>query len=626
MYPYGPQASRPLYELGDVGPRVLEDYHRTVSELMQARFFAPLRAFAHAHGLTLRLQAHGAPADLISTYGYADIPETEDLYNGPEPDFLSFARAAADIYGKKFASAESMILLGHAIDAPPALYKARADRFFISGIGQLVEHGMPYPYLQQQPGLGWAPFGALFGNDFDPANPLFDMLGPLNDYVARMQAVIRATHPIVPVALYEDMLFRHSVLPASEMREAPLSASLRGHGYTADALTLDGLLKSHADSKRLRTPGGTQYAAIVVNDAGSLDARAARALLLAQKAGVRVLFLGQIPRRAAGLRPQDDAAVRNDVASLVGTAPPATVENLPALLAKAGVASLITARSGTLPNFALRSDGKRIYALLVNPDDATREMDVTIPQHGAVSRWSAWTGTMTPAPVESGAGGELRASLPAYGSALYVIDPGAAPASAAAAAGEPQELATIGQGGWNVAARGFNAAGQSVDTKFSLSQLTDWRGISALGAFSGHAVYETSLQALPVAGHVLIDLGDVRGAARVTLNGCSAGAVMAPYRLDITTALHPGPNTLEITVGSTPLNGESNRSPDGLMRFGATQPAGLLGPVQLLRATGAMDGDTAALRCRHKQEGEGSSSFLKKRTKKLLTVGIRGAI
>jgi hypothetical protein len=49
--------------------------------------------------------------------------------------------------------------------------------------------------------------------------------------------------------------------------------------------------------------------------------------------------------------------------------------------------------------------------------------------------------------------------------------------------------------------------------------------------------------------HLYLDLGKVRDIAKVTINGKSVGLVWAPpYRLDVTAALKPGINRLQINV------------------------------------------------------------------------------
>jgi hypothetical protein len=71
--------------------------------------------------------------------------------------------------------------------------------------------------------------------------------------------------------------------------------------------------------------------------------------------------------------------------------------------------------------------------------------------------------------------------------------------------------------------------------------------------FSGTATYTKTVTAASTwfksGQHVWIDLGTVRDIAEVKVNGKAAGLVWAPpYRVDVTSALKPGVNKLEIAV------------------------------------------------------------------------------
>jgi hypothetical protein len=71
--------------------------------------------------------------------------------------------------------------------------------------------------------------------------------------------------------------------------------------------------------------------------------------------------------------------------------------------------------------------------------------------------------------------------------------------------------------------------------------------------FSGTATYTKTIQApaswFRTGRHIWIDLGTIRDIAEVRVNGKSSGMVWAPpYRVDVTQALHPGTNKLEIAV------------------------------------------------------------------------------
>ena len=82
-----------------------------------------------------------------------------------------------------------------------------------------------------------------------------------------------------------------------------------------------------------------------------------------------------------------------------------------------------------------------------------------------------------------------------------------------------------------------------------------WTDISDPGVkyFSGTATYTKTVQSTGAwfhsGQHIYLDLGKVRDIAEVLVNGTSVGVVWAPpYRLDITGALKPGTNKLEIKV------------------------------------------------------------------------------
>jgi hypothetical protein len=83
--------------------------------------------------------------------------------------------------------------------------------------------------------------------------------------------------------------------------------------------------------------------------------------------------------------------------------------------------------------------------------------------------------------------------------------------------------------------------------------LVDWTARSEPGIrfYSGTAIYRKSLEIKRVAAgkSLWLDLGDVCELAEVKINGQSCGIVWAPpFHVDITRALKPGPNQIEIEV------------------------------------------------------------------------------
>ena len=95
--------------------------------------------------------------------------------------------------------------------------------------------------------------------------------------------------------------------------------------------------------------------------------------------------------------------------------------------------------------------------------------------------------------------------------------------------------------------------------------------------FTGNIRYTASVMLDPIK-HTVLDLGTVGQTAEVRLNGKYVGTrIFAPYRFDISDAVHEGENTLEITVTNTCVHEQR----DKFSRFMLIKPSGLLGPVKL---------------------------------------------
>jgi len=122
----------------------------------------------------------------------------------------------------------------------------------------------------------------------------------------------------------------------------------------------------------------------------------------------------------------------------------------------------------------------------------------------------------------------------------------------------------------------------------------------AIRHFAGRATYRTRFSLPEAGGRLWRELGDVRDAAQVRVNGREAGvAWTTPWRVEVTGLVHVGENDLEVTVannwpnrlvgdaqlrrtGGSPLTW-SNYA-DAWNADEPLRPAGLLGPVRLTAA------------------------------------------
>jgi hypothetical protein len=164
---------------------------------------------------------------------------------------------------------------------------------------------------------------------------------------------------------------------------------------------------------------------------------------------------------------------------------------------------------------------------------------------------------------------------------------------------EPAEtdLATIA-GPWDLAFQ----AGRGAPAKISLDRLISWSESPDPGVkyFSGTGTYTRTVNAPEEWFHdgarLWLDLGDVKNLAEVTVNGKPLGILWkTPFRVDATSALAAGANTLEIKVANLWVNRLiGDKQPGAAKTFTYTAvefyradspllPSGLLGPVKIVR-------------------------------------------
>lgn len=155
-------------------------------------------------------------------------------------------------------------------------------------------------------------------------------------------------------------------------------------------------------------------------------------------------------------------------------------------------------------------------------------------------------------------------------------------------------------GSWEV----HFAPGWGAPEQTTFEQLIDWTQHSDAGIkyFSGKATYRKtfdvpSSQNTGQGSRIFLDLGEVRDLATVRLNGKEIATLwLAPWRVDITSAVKQGPNVLEVEVvnvwnnrlvGDLALPVEQRRtflqSPT-VSKNAPLMSAGLIGPVVLQRA------------------------------------------
>ncbi len=159
-----------------------------------------------------------------------------------------------------------------------------------------------------------------------------------------------------------------------------------------------------------------------------------------------------------------------------------------------------------------------------------------------------------------------------------------------------KELATM-NGDWAISFQKDRGAPESV----SVNELKSWTTHPDAGVkyFSGTATYTRNVTVpadwLKKGTSLWMELGEVKNIAEVIVNGKSLGITWKkPFRVDLTGALKPGVNKLEIKVTNLWVNrligdqqpGVANKITYTSMPFhdakAALLPSGLLGPVRIM--------------------------------------------
>jgi len=162
-----------------------------------------------------------------------------------------------------------------------------------------------------------------------------------------------------------------------------------------------------------------------------------------------------------------------------------------------------------------------------------------------------------------------------------------------------KELSTV-EGSWNLSLQ--PKRGPAIQSTFD--RLTPWNENADKGIkyFSGTGSYTQTIQVpaewLKEGSQTWLDLGSVKDLAEVIVNGKSLGIVWkTPFRVELTSALKQGENTLEIKVTNLWVNRLiGDRQPDVKEKVTYTttspyrvdsplKPSGLIGPVRILSET-----------------------------------------
>ena len=537
----------------DDGNQVLCDYRETLSDLLLENFTQQWVAWAHQHGVKVRNQAHGSPANLLDLYAAVDIPEIEGFglsdfgikglrtdpgktrKNFSDVSMLKYAPSAAHVTGKPLTSSETFTWLTEHFRTSLSQMKPDLDLMFTCGVNHVYFHGSCYT-PKDDPWPGWKFYASV---DMSPTNSIWRDAPYLMQYIERCQSFLQLGQPDNDFLVYlpvrdmwhqrgprndddkeaskerrngEDLLMQFDIHTMDEKAPQFIRSILTidSLGYDCDYISDRQLAKVRVENGMLVTEGGTRYRALIIPSGTTIDERL-QALLAPIAAYV---IRGETPETMARFAKAE---------------PMKTELGLRAIRRKT-------------------TEGWHYFIVNLTPRDIEGDVALAVPFEGA-TWFNPMNGDICPASVRNG---KLHIALRSGESRILQTSAQPVP-YVTTESQQPQELPLNGP--WTLR---FTEEAPRVAGTFMLQNPQTWETLGDSAAVTmGTGIYTTTFRLTKQQARQqwTIDLGDVRESARVYLNGQFLGCAWAvPFVLDCRNALRKGKNELRIEVTNLPAN------------------------------------------------------------------------
>jgi hypothetical protein len=568
----------------DIGPKtsdIRHDWGRTLTELIDERYLAPIREWAAQHKTRFRSQTYGIPAVTLSSNALVDLPEGEGT-QWRSFSTTRWASSANHILGGNITSAETWTWLhSPAFRATPLDMKAEADLFFLQGVNQLVGHGWPYsPKEAGEP--GWAFYAAGAFNDH---NPWWPVMPEVTRYLQRISFILRQGQPANDIALLlptddawaQFTVGKDSVSESMERLLGPVVIpQILDAGFNFDFIDAEAIAKT-----------GIPYAVLILPGVERLSLATYRQIETYARNGGIVIALRHLPSRAPGLlESETDTSQIREISQILFHASTgkgllvSEESQLGKMLAQQVKPDFKTFPRAPEIGFVHRKLPTAEIYFLANTSNRPIATTATFrASEPHAEWWDTSSGDISPANTNP----VLELNLQPYESRVIIFSAGnlqvaAQSKSKTSISVPPRDVLDLGTD-WTVS---FSGLGRVLH----MDKLYSWTDDEETRFYSGRVVYEKNITVSPKTlnprTRVYLDFGPgtiverpqaghprmrawlespVREAAQVFVNNESAGSIWKPpFELDISGKLHSGENHVKIVVGNLAINALAGRS------------------------------------------------------------------
>jgi hypothetical protein len=605
MRPWLPVLAGRIVASAEESDRFLWDFRKTLADLVAENHYDQLTDILHARGMGRYTESHeGGRAfigDGMEVKRLADIPMSATWLERPGKASRQYdadvheSASVAHIYGQNIVAAESLTVYRNAWAYSPETLKSTADRMMTNGLNRFIIHtSVHQPVDDKIPGLGLGPFGQWFTRHETWA----EMAKPWTTYLSRSSFMLQQGKFVADIVYFYGEDSNITALFGAKMPDIPA-------GYRIDFVNADALVNRLAvNNGRITTATGMSYCLL------ALDPNS-RHMSLAVLRKIRDLVAAGAA--VVGPKPIDSPSLADDQTEFraiagelwdrgTGKGQVFAEQTIAQALAAIGASpdfEYTQPREDTSLAFVHRAlpDGEIYW--VVNGNDRRETLEASFRVKGKDPElWHADTSVIEPVSYLIANGRTIVPLRLEPNDAVFVVFRKAS-AAPARALPEPIEtdLATISDS-WDVAFQ----AGRGAPAKISLDNLISWSDSPDPGVkyFSGTATYSKTIQAqadwFKAGTKLWLDLGDVKNLAEITVNSRPLGILWkTPFRVDVTSALKAGANTLEIKVANLWVNRLiGDEQPGATKKYTYTAvafyradspllPSGLIGPVRIVR-------------------------------------------
>lgn len=553
--------------------KFLWDIRATVSEMIRDNYSGRLRQLAKPYGMKFSVEAYGHLCiDNLSYAGHSDFPISEFWARGeaPFPDLLAgrggyapsskAMASAAHTYGHPFVGAEAWTSDRGWRDHPYTL-KAMGDWAFCQGVNRMIFHLSAHQaYNPMIPGLTHR----KWGQHIQRFNTWWEQGAAWMEYLARSQHMLQSGRFAADVACLAG--------EGAPLNVDDMALDLPA-GYDFDFCSPEIVLGMKARDGRVELPSGMSYRYILLPDADRLTLPMMRKIQELADGGARIVARRRpvgSPSLADG--PSGDAEVLRLAAALWDSGRVVSDKTMADVFLADGLAPDF--EGGDLQFMHRRAGDADIYFVSHQRDEPAELRCVFRVAGKTPELWNPETGEMRDLPefVES----EGRIAVPLRFDPMqswFVVFRKPVAARAPGVRNFPEYRPVCGiEGPWQVT---FDPRWKGPAEPVEFASLGDWSAHTDpnIRYYSGTATYRTRFQVSEFKSReegkgtsgpdtrnltpesLVLDLGAVDVMARVRVNGTDCGvAWKPPYRVDVTRAVRPGVNSLEIDVVNLWIN------------------------------------------------------------------------